>query len=76
MNGVEWQDAFNMVVVVATAMGGWIMGRISKTLDRLDEDMRALPEKYVIKEDYRSDIHDIKNSLIRVEEKLGTKADR
>lgn len=73
---INWQDAFNVLVMICGAMGGWIMGRISKSLDRLDEDVRAMPTKYVSKEDYRSDLHDIKEILNRIDDKLNGKADK
>lgn len=73
---VEWQDAFNVLVLICGAMGGWILGRISKTLDQLDADVRAMPEKYVSKLDYREDMSDIKAALLRIEDKLGGKADK
>lgn len=73
---INWQDAFNVLVMICGAMGGWIMGRISKSLDRLDDDVRAMPTKYVSKEDYRNDLHDIKEFLRRIDEKLDGKVDR
>ena len=73
---VNWQDAFNILVMICGAMGGWIMGRISKSLDRLDDDVRAMPAKYVSKEDYRTDMHDIKELLQRIDSKLDKKVDK
>lgn len=73
---VEWQDAFNVLVLICGCMGGWILGRISKTLDQLDADVRAMPEKYVSKADYREGFGDIKAALVRIEDKLDGKADK
>lgn len=73
---MDFQLLFNIVVGVAAAMGGWIVGRITKSLDRLDEDVRTMPEKYVSKEDYRNDIHEIKEMLTRIDGRMDNKADR
>jgi hypothetical protein len=73
---VDFQLLFNGLFAIAMGMGGWIMGRITKSLDTLDKDVRAMPEKYVAKVDYRSDIHDIKGLLERISDKLDGKADK
>lgn len=76
MTGMDLQTAFNILMALAGSMGGWILGRISKTLDRLDEDVRALPDKYLTKSDYRNDMREIKDALLRIETKLDDKADK
>lgn len=73
---MDFQFLFNIVMGVSAAMGGWIVGRITKSLDRLDEDVRTMPEKYVSKEDYRNDIRDIKDMLTHISEKMDGKADK
>lgn len=72
----DLQAAFNILVMVSGGMGGWILGRISKSLDLLDADVRNMPDKYVSKDDYRSDIADIKSGIVRIYDKLDGKADR
>lgn len=76
MGGIDLQTAFNILVLLVGSMGGWILGRITKTLDQLDKDVRALPDKYVTKANYRDDMQDIKAALRRIEEKLDGKADK
>lgn len=73
---MDWQIAFNAVVAIAMAMGGWIMGRISKSLDLFDSELRALPEKYVSKDDHNRQFDLIQNSLQRIEDKLDGKQDK
>ena len=73
---MDWQAAFNIAVMVGGGMFGWIVGRITKTLDQLDADIRAMPEKYVSKVDYRVDISDIKTLLTRIDDKLDEKQDK
>jgi len=73
---MNWQDAFNVLIVICGSMGGWILGRISKSLDQLDQDVRAMPEKYVSKTDYREDMHEVKGLLVRIDGKLDRKMDK
>lgn len=73
---VDYQVLFNIVMAVAASMGGWIMGRITRALEQLDNDVRTMPDKYVNKADYRVDLHDIKAGLERIFDKLDGKADK
>lgn len=73
---VEWQEAFNLLTLLSIAMGGWIAGRITRSLDQLDSDVRQMPEKYVSKADYRIDLADIKGMLSQIVDKLDGKADK
>ena len=73
---MDWQVLFNIATMAAMAMGGWIVGRVTKTLDQLDADIRGLPEKYVSKADYRADISEIKKLLTRIDDKLDEKQDK
>ena len=73
---LDMQVFFNIAVTLVGAMGGWILGRITKSLDQLDKDVRELPMIYVTKVDYRNDLHDIKELLHRIDNKLDGKVDK
>jgi hypothetical protein len=73
---VDYQTLFNFAVVLVGSMGGWILGRLTKTLDALDRDVRALPLNYVAKADYHRDVSEMKAILQRIESKLDEKADK
>jgi len=45
-------------------------------LDRIDADMKQIPEKYVAKDDYREDIREIKETLGAIFKKLDNKAEK
>jgi hypothetical protein len=45
-------------------------------LDRIDADMRNIPIQYVAKEDYRSDIAEVKEMLGAIFKRLENKADK
>ena len=67
---------FNLAVVVVAFFGGWMVNRVFVLLDRLDEDMKLVPEKYIAKDDYREDIREIKEMLGAIFKRLENKADK
>ena len=73
---MEGQMLFNLVVGVAAFFGGWTLNNITRMLNRIDDDIRELPLTYVSREDYRSDINEIKGMLGKIFDKLEGKADK
>lgn len=73
---MEGQMLFNIVVGLAAFFGGWTLNSISRTLERLDQDVRDMPHMYVNREDYRTDIHEIKGMLGKIFDRLENKADK
>lgn len=67
---------FNLVVGVAAFFGGWTLNNITRMLNRIDDDIRELPLTYVSREDYRSDINEIKGMLGKIFDKLEGKVDK
>lgn len=67
---------FNIIIGVAAFFGGWILNNISRTIERLDKDVRNMPHTYVTRADYRADIDEIKGMLNRISDKLDAKADK
>ena len=72
----DGQILFNIIVGIAGVFGGWILNNISRSIERLDKDVRALPLTYVTRADYRADIEEIKAMLNRINDKLDEKADK
>jgi len=70
------QLLFNIIVGVAGMFGGWILNNISRSIERLDKDVRQMPLTYVTRIDYRADIDEIKTILGRIWDKLDDKADK
>jgi hypothetical protein len=73
---MDLQILFNIAVAIAGFFGGWILNNISRTMNKLDDDVRAMPLNYVTKEDYKSDIAEIKGMLSEIYRELRNKADR
>jgi hypothetical protein len=73
---METQQLFNIALGLAAFFGGWVLNNITRTLERLDTDIRAMPSTYVSKDDYRRDIDDIKEMLGKIFDKLDAKVDK
>ena len=73
---MDAQSLINAGIAIAGFLGGWVLKRITDSLDRLDEDVRTMPEKYVRREDFRHDIDEVKAMLEKIFEKLDSKMDR
>ncbi len=73
---MDTQQVFNLAVGIAAFFGGWVLNSITKAIERLDIDVRALPVNYVSKDDYRRDIDDIKEMLGKIFDKLDNKVDK
>lgn len=70
------QMLFNIIIGVAAFFGGWILNSISRTIERLDKDVRNMPHTYVTRAAYQRDIDDIKNMLGKIFDKLDEKVDK
>ena len=73
---MDVQNLFNIAIAIAGFLGGWVLNNISKTIVRLDEDVREMPLMYVTKNDYRADITEIKGMLAEIYKELRDKANR
>jgi len=77
------QVLFNIIVGVAGLFGGWILNNISRSIDRLDDDVREMPMTYVTQDSYNRDqnryqreFDEIKGMLRLIFDKLEDKADK
>ena len=73
---MDTQQFFNIALGLAAFLGGWVLNNISRAIERLDTDVRAMPMNYVSKDDYRRDIDDIKEMLGKIFDKLDSKVDK
>mgnify|MGYP001275831607 CR=1 FL=1 len=74
------QQLFNLVVSIAGFLGAFvfyqIMQRLQRNEDKMAELERSLPHDYVQKDDYRSDIKEVKDILRQIFDKLDAKQDK
>ena len=73
---MEPQQIFNAIVALSAFLGGWVLNSITRAIERLDVDVRAMPNNYVRKEDYRRDIDELKDICKQIFNKLDNKADK
>lgn len=73
---MDYQVLFNVAFTLAAFLAGWVLNNITKTIQRLDEDVRALPTTYVSKGDYNRDIDRVLEKLDLIFDKLDGKADK
>ena len=70
------QVLFNIVLGVAAFLGGWTVNNLTRSIERLDKDIRNMPHTYVTQSTYQRDIDDIKNMLGKIFDRLENKADK
>lgn len=67
---------FNIILGLAAFLGGWVVNSLTRSIDRLDRDVRQLPLTYVTQNNYHRDMQEIKDMLGRIFDRLDDKADK
>lgn len=75
-SSVEPQWLINLAFGAAGAFGMWILNRLSTSVEKIEDNIRDMPIRYVTKDDYRQDISEIKVMLGDIYKELRTKADK
>jgi hypothetical protein len=74
------QDLYNIIVGIAGAAIGWMMKVVWESVRALQTDMKAIERElhtnYVSKDDYKSDVQEIKEMCRAIFERLERKADK
>jgi hypothetical protein len=70
------QQIFNIIVSIAGFLAVYVFNNTTKQIQRLEDKINELPKEYVAKDDYRSDITEIKSILKQIFDKLDNKADK
>ena len=77
---MEAQSLINIGFTVAGIFGGWILRTVwseIKLMQRNQRDIeRELHDNYVKRDDYKSDINEIKNMLGKIFDRLEQKVDK
>lgn len=73
---METQLVFNIAVSCAGALALWVLNSMTRQIQRLEDKLETLPHDYVAKDDYRSDIKEVKDILRQIFDKLDGKADK
>lgn len=59
----DQQQLFNLIVMLAAFFGGWVLKSLTKSIDRLDKDVREMPKLYVTKDDFKDTLNEIKSDM-------------
>jgi predicted PurR-regulated permease PerM len=70
------QAVFNFVVAIAGFLAVFVFNSITRKIQKLEDEINKLPKEYVQKDDYRSDITEVKQILKQIFDKLDSKADK
>ena len=74
------QDFVNVALGVSLTVVGWFARELWSAVKQLKEDLNLLrieiPKTYVAREDFKSDMRDIKDMLTRIFDKLDDKQDK
>jgi hypothetical protein len=70
------QQLFNLVISVAGFLAVYVINNLTRQIQRMEDELKTLPHDYVQKDDYRSDMREIKEMLKQIFDKLDSKQDK
>ena len=74
------QSIINFILMGISTVLGWFAREMWAAVKDLKIDLaklrEELPKNYIAKDDYRSDMHDIKDMLSKIFDRLENKADK
>ena len=73
---MDIQQMFDIGISLIGFLGGWVLNNIYKAIRSLEDDIKDLPHLYVMKDDYKTDISEVKQMLSKIFDLLGQKADK
>jgi len=73
---MDAQTLINLGLGLIGFFGGWVINSITRSVERLDVDVRNMQKEYVTKDDYHRDIDEIKAICKQIFDKLDAKADK
>lgn len=73
---METQTIINVAIALAGGFGGWILNSLSRSIIKIEDRLSDMPLLYVTKDDYKTDIAEIKGMLGRIFDRLDNKVDK
>lgn len=77
---MDLQALFNIGLGLASSVTGWFARELWSAVKELKTDLAKLredlPKEYVVKDDYREDIRELKKMIEKIFDKLDNKSDR
>lgn len=76
----EYQNIINAAASLAFTLLGWFARELWVAVKELKADLaklrESLPKTYVMREDYKDDVREIKDMLSKIFDQLNNKADK
>jgi hypothetical protein len=73
---MDAQFLINIGFGAAGAFGMWILNRLNRSVEKIEDHVKDMPLRYVTKDDYKDDINEIKGMLGKIFDRLETKVDK
>ena len=73
---METQTIINIAIALSGGFGGWILNSLSRSIIKIEDRLADMPLLYVTKDDYTTDIAEIKGMLGRIFDRLDNKVDK
>jgi hypothetical protein len=73
---MEAQSLINIIAGVAAFFAGWMINSITRSIDKIEDKLNAVPIDYVSKNDYKDDLKRVYEMLDKIFCRLDDKADK
>ena len=73
---MDYQVAFNLAVMLAGALGGWILRSLTTSMENLQRDHKDMMNQFVRRDDYKAALERIELMLMRIWDRLDDKVDK
>jgi hypothetical protein len=73
---MEAQSLINIIAGVAAFFAGWMINSITRSIDKIEDKLNAVPIDYVSKNDYKDDLKRVYEMLDKIFARLDDKADK
>jgi hypothetical protein len=77
---MDYQTVLNIGLILVSSVTGWFARELWAAVKELKSDLaklrEELPKSYVVKDDYKNDIREIKEMINKIFDKLDNKSDK
>ncbi len=70
------QQTINLILGACMAVAGWFARELWTAVQDLKNDLSKLPTVYVVRQDYKDDMREVKEMLSKIFDRLDNKADK
>lgn len=70
------QQTINLILGACMAVAGWFARELWTAVQELKNDLSKLPTIYVVRQDYKDDMREVKDMLSKIFDRLDNKADK